>query len=360
MRVGSDEWHAWRRAGIGGSELGDVFNDKPDGCARRLWYAKLQVTPDYPAEQTSPLMRIGQVLEARVRQQYMLTTGRRVVRKPPKVQRARPWERVNIDGEVTATEHDGKGVFEVKCHQEWLWRKVQREGPKAAHLRQLMWGMYLWHRQWGAFAIANYSAPETLAAALGLPYELPLVQFDLTRDEELVETCVQGAARFWTDHIVRTTPPPPLPVVDGRCERCAWRRTCRGAELAPAKDQEPLEQVDSLVLHVALGAYRDAKAKADEARGELDEAKAAVVEALGGLTAAETEGARVYHRAQTAARWDTRALEHLPALIQLDPAVDPPAALKALHEAGLLASTVVLRERYKQASTTRPLKVYFT
>ena len=64
---------------IGGSDLGHIVNAPPYGCARKLWYQKRGVQPDYEIEFRGHLIR-GTKLEPLIVEEYQARTGRKVRR----------------------------------------------------------------------------------------------------------------------------------------------------------------------------------------------------------------------------------------------------------------------------------------
>ena len=58
-----EQFLADRLSGIGGSDVADVLSLEPWGCARRLYYEKRQVPPDYADESKEALFERGHVLE---------------------------------------------------------------------------------------------------------------------------------------------------------------------------------------------------------------------------------------------------------------------------------------------------------
>lgn len=316
-----DEWLSTRKTGIGGSDIHHVFSEAPWGCARRLWFDKRDVPPDYPQEETAAMLR-GTRLEGIVADLYAERTGRVVATTDGAiVHPEHPWARVNIDREIEPQNGSGPGVLEIKTHAYWPFKKVQKEGLAAAHILQLQHALLVTGYQWGAFAILH-------------PDSWTLLSFDVQRDDALVASIVDAGARFW--HQVEHGPmPEALPEIDSRCKGCPWRRTCRGGELLKAAgitddDQRALiEAAEDLAP--LLADYRQAKALADDAEVTLDQIKEAIRMALGTRQAVECDGSKIYYREQVSQRWDTKALD---------------------------VAHPELAAQFKRSSVSRPLKIY--
>ncbi len=65
---------------IGGSDLGSIVNAPPYGCARKLWYQKRAVEPDYEVPFRGHLLR-GVKLEPLIVAEYVAKTGNKVRRR---------------------------------------------------------------------------------------------------------------------------------------------------------------------------------------------------------------------------------------------------------------------------------------
>lgn len=356
-------WLAWRRGGVGGSDLGAIFNDRPYGCARRLWGEKLELPPDYPREDGNLFTDLGARLEDLVAQAYAAQTGRLVNTAAPFAHPDRPWERVNVDRRTVDSQGQVR-VLEIKAMNGWLYRKVKREGPKAAHLRQVQWGIHLHDDAvGGTFAAVDYSDPRTLAHVLGADVELPLLTFDLPADRELIIACRREAATFWRDAVLDGHAPPPLPDPnDTRCQRCEFRRSCRGLPeevLAARGDAELADASGEVALQAALGLYTEARLRAEDAKAELKETQDLIRGILGDREAVRCGDVPIYHREQPGRRsWNTKVLEGK-RVIEVDRSVNLENALKAVHRARITAKIVHLGETYyTKGKPSRPLRIF--
>lgn len=103
----TEEWHEWRRRGIGSSDAPVVMGVSPWSTPYKLWETKLGLTkPNFSNYATQR----GHELEPVARAQYELETG---VAMPATlaVHESYPWLRASLDGWDALT----KTVLEIKC-----------------------------------------------------------------------------------------------------------------------------------------------------------------------------------------------------------------------------------------------------
>jgi predicted phage-related endonuclease len=300
MVTGSEleaERRAWleeRRQGIGGSDLDDALNEKPYGCARRLAYEKTGVEPDYHHE-AARLFERGQAIEPIVCDLYKRTTGRPVRRKRAARHREVKWARVNVDREILGDPR-GIGVLEAKSHGGAAFRKIKRDGLPPSHILQVHWGCWVTGARWGSFAILD-------------PLTWEFLTFDVTYDPDLIQAILPRVAQVWRQ-VVDGELPEKLPADDKRCQRCVFRRTCQGQELAASLklEGEDLERDDSLTE--LCNDRATAKEAADEAQALVDAIDARIKQAMGERGAVEADGFRVYFREQAGRKTiDSKLLE---------------------------------------------------
>lgn len=76
----NDQWLAWRKKGIGGSDVASALGLSPYRTARELYYDKIGVTPVVEGEDKSITFEIGHLLEDIVAQIFAKKTGLSVYR----------------------------------------------------------------------------------------------------------------------------------------------------------------------------------------------------------------------------------------------------------------------------------------
>lgn len=287
-------WLAERRKGLGGSDIQHIFNEEPYGCARRLFYDKRDEPKDFPEEETA-IMQRGTRLEDLVAELYAERTGRTVEKRGSIVSETHPWARVSPDRAIVGDER-GEGTLEIKTHNDWMFRRVKRDGLLTGHILQLQHALFVTGHAWGSYAILH-------------PDSWSLLYFDVPRDDALIRGIIAGGERMWRT-VEHGPAPDPLPTIDKRCRTCPWRTTCRGEELMPlpgdTEREMELERDDS--LDPLLADYREAKQMADEAEETLDMVKESIRRHLGERRAVECRSGRVYYAPQAALRIDAAEL----------------------------------------------------
>jgi len=293
-----DDWLAWRKGGLGGSDQKDIFQLVGEGCTRRVHYDKSGTPADYPEEENL-LMRRGRVLEDAAADEYMLKTGRKVVRAAGIARADAPWARVSVDRRIRGTGETPMPVLEIKTHGRSMFQRAKREGVRPAHVLQLQHALFVTGARKGAFALLH-------------PDSFELLHFDIDRDEELIGVIQRNGQRFW-DNLTNGGPIPPAPYKssDAPCRACPWRKTCHGEqaalEITPEQDAPPLERddgLDELVTDYAL-----ARAAVDEAEETLNLVKGALKQRLGRRGAVQCAAGVVYHTQSSRRTIDTKALQ---------------------------------------------------
>lgn len=138
--IGTDAWHAWRRAGIGSSDAAAACGRSPYRTRHSLWLEKVGLIP--PAEETEE-MEWGHHLESVVADVFEQKTGLYVVNRQGMLQHpARPWQRSTIDGEVVEHPDDQEAVslYEGKCtdNRDGSWNQGVPEHIQIQVQHQMM------------------------------------------------------------------------------------------------------------------------------------------------------------------------------------------------------------------------------
>ena len=240
------QWHAERALGIGGSESAAMFNEG-HGCHRQLILEKRGVPADYKhTESTELLFLRGNMLEEVVATVFKMKTGLKIRRQPSKVSKSHPHARVNIDRQIVAVDPmhlykltqdkdgfspladildaPGPGYLECKTMNPWDFKRFQKEGlSKHPHyILQLQHGLAVTGYRWGVFAILDTTT-------------FDMEWFPVLRDEALCAEILARTEESWAlVEDTRTPLPAHLPDKDRRCNKCLWRRTCRGDQYLAA------------------------------------------------------------------------------------------------------------------------------
>ncbi|NBW16312.1 MAG: hypothetical protein EBR82_50860 [Caulobacteraceae bacterium] len=275
---------------IGGSDIGAIVNAPPYGCARKLWYQKRGVEPDYEVPFRGHLVR-GTKLEPLIVEEYETRTGRKVRRK--KVVRGASHEAGAMDRMILGDER-GPGVLECKTANERAFRGFLREGLPLSYQLQIQWYMGLAGYRWGAFAVLE-------------PSQWRFETFEVDADAAAFAMVREMAEEFWR-MVQGEGEPQRLPVSDKRCGRCEYRHSCQGVALLDAVDvdanAETIPGLGSLAAEYL--ALRDVRDEAEEAMEALKADAAAMIgDAPGGVA----PGYRISFKPQVSQRVDTVALK---------------------------------------------------
>ena len=139
------------------------------------------------------------------------------------------------------------------------------------------------------------------------------------------------AAELWA-HVESGEPPERLDPASRQCQRCSYWETCQGAALLQFSG-DPTSGIPvskDPYLNDLVTQMDEARSIEKEAKELSDLRKDELKEAMGERTELDVPGFRVYYRAQTSMRWDTKELGR-----------DHPE----------------LAEKYKKPSSSRPLRV---
>lgn len=187
-----DDWLAWRRQGIGGSDAAAICGISPWRSRLEVWADKLGALP---ASEETEAMRWGTLLEDVIAGEVERTTpGLQLHRVAHMVRHpGHYWMLANID---RAAVLDGRcGVYEGKTTGAW-----SADGWADGQIPD----QYLLQGQ-------HY------LAVTGLPYVLYAVLIGgqrlqtgvVDRDDELIDHLVELEHEFWFDHVLTGRPPPP-------------------------------------------------------------------------------------------------------------------------------------------------------
>jgi putative phage-type endonuclease len=280
-----EAWQIARRQGLGGSDMAAVLGVHPYKTAEEVYLDKLGLLPEQPP---SPAMRRGEVLEPIAADEYQARTGRKLQRGHaglPTGILAHPeytWLRANIDRVVMPAE--AKTIAEIKVPGLSVFARIKHQGVPPYIQIQGQHYLAVTGYERVLFIIFNAERWEVLDA-------------EVERDEEIIGHIIEAGARFWKDHVLAQTPPPPAEEPQVKL---------------PDVSTSEVVTMDSPQWAEAVALLRDArelKAGAEELEAQakatlqrlMDEAKAQV---------AEGEGLRVYWRPQRGGRYlDTKALQ---------------------------------------------------
>lgn len=181
-----EEFVEARKAGFGGSDIGDLLDSEPYGCRRRLFLSRLGLLPDGGDRGRHHLDR-GKFFEGPVAELYQKRTGRPVKVCGTGFLKQYPFIRANADRMVSGSLEEpekGWGVLEIKVPSAWSFKKIKKEGLPESYILQLQWQMLCYGTTWGSFAVY-------------WPDGHDLLWFDVQRDDALIQTLFEMGCREW-------------------------------------------------------------------------------------------------------------------------------------------------------------------
>jgi putative phage-type endonuclease len=260
-----DDWHTWRRGGIGGSDIAALLGLSSYASPWSVWCHKVGLLE--PTDSTQR-QRIGTRMEPVLAAELHDDTGLYVVGAQQRCQDVdRPYFRCTVDGFVSETPDgqpfDALGVWEAKTDGRFGWP----DGIPVNIRAQCIWNMGVTgtDHAWLTVMFAGFKI-ETYPLELDGPASADL---RLMRDV---------AEAFWRDHVLTNVPPPP----DG-----SDATADAIAEVWP-KHQEgvAVELPDDLV-----GRWQVAKAREKAAKEEAKALRNQIAAAIGDAEIGTVDGA---------------------------------------------------------------------
>lgn len=190
------DWLAWRRSGLGGSDIAAILGISPYTSEWALWADKIGLVVD---DYDNDAMEFGRWLELAVGPWFADRTGLHVAGEQMLcTHRHNPWARATLDGLVfDGPHHDATidaalGQLEIKT--DYFGRRW--ESIPEHYQAQGQWGMFV------------TGLPKVWFAVL---HGRRLEVYELDRDEADIDFMVGRAREWWERHVVGGEPP----AVDG-------------------------------------------------------------------------------------------------------------------------------------------------
>jgi putative phage-type endonuclease len=186
------EWLAWRREGIGASDVPAILGLSPWASPWSVWANKVGLLPD---EESTAIQERGQMLELAIGPWFEKRTGLKIVGQQERcVHPEWPIARCTLDGlvydggryEQPLQEIDLHGGVEMKASQR-SWRGIPEH-----YQAQAQWQMYVRGLQRVWFAVITN-------------FDLDI--FELLRDEDDINYMVERVRDFHERHILTGEPP---------------------------------------------------------------------------------------------------------------------------------------------------------
>ena len=290
-----EEFLKERKAGLGGSDIHQLFNSQPYGCARKLWYDKTDQEPDYPVVQSNVMTR-GHKLEQLIRDEYVEATGRKIRRvNRMLVNKEHTWAMCHLDAEILRFDDRGTGVLECKSVGKQMYYKIREEGIPEYWIWQIQHYLMTTGRKWGSYAILWADNWE-------------FSYFDVDADPVLWEQIKGAGDKLW--RMVNNGPAPErLDIKDKRCTLCEFRNTCQGTRLMALVPEETESPEYDESFDALLNEYASLKEILDEAVGLVNVKKKEITDHLGDRVLVDCNGYRLYYKPIESTRFKTTALK---------------------------------------------------
>lgn len=250
-----DEWLAWRRQGIGASDVAAILGLSPWQSAWSVWASKANLAED---DHESESMEFGRRAEPMVGPWFHELTGLHIAGEQTRCSHpADPWKRCTVDGFVVESTPDTENevgaemlvsVAEIKTTSDPA-KKWADDGIPVHYQTQAAWISHV------------TGIPTVHFVVVHLAYGRPQLRvYEYTPPADDVALVVERVTRFWTEHVLTGDPPP---VDDHPATTTALNHAWPDAEPDP-----PVEADDELLAVVReLDAVRS-HIRADKKRAE--------------------------------------------------------------------------------------------
>lgn len=184
------EWLAWRRGGIGASDIAGILGLSPWSSPWSVWADKTGLLPD--DDQDNEYMEFGRRAEAMIGPWFTDRTGLLLAGEQTWLtSKVHPWMLATPDGFVLPPDADSMadalGGFEAKTTSDAPWDTIP-----AHYQAQGQWQMAVggWDRVW-----------------FGVLHGRRFRTYVLERDQADIEYMTERAGDFWMNHVVAGIPP---------------------------------------------------------------------------------------------------------------------------------------------------------
>lgn len=196
-----EEWLAYRRRGIGGSDAAAIFGISPFRTARDLYYDKLDIVSVEDDEGNWVAMEMGNLLEPLVAKIFARKTGYKVYQVKKMFQHpANPFILADVDYFVELP--DGEtAILEIKttnynARDHW-WMGGEKIVP-------------VYYESQGRHYMAVMDMDRVFFCCLYGNNEDEVIIREIRRDASYEEELIFLEREFWENHVLARTPPPYL------------------------------------------------------------------------------------------------------------------------------------------------------
>lgn len=193
------EWLAWRRHGIGGSDIAALLGLSRYGSPWTVWADKVGVLPE---QESTERQLVGRDLEIALDRMFHRKTGLYVGAQQVWVTcEGAPHRRCTLDGlafdhPVTDSYPVAEGALGIVEHKS-DWRRAWPDGPPPEYRAQAIWNMGVSEQRYAWLNVLHGGFRHEV-------YEVPWDD-DAARDWEYM---CDVADRFWREHVVTGIAPP--------------------------------------------------------------------------------------------------------------------------------------------------------
>ncbi len=194
-----DDWLAYRRYGIGGSDAAAILGISPWRTARDLYYDKLGVAEIVADEDNWVQLEIGTLLEPLVARIFAKKTRLRVYQRKAMFRHPKyPWMLADLDYLVELPD-GGTAILEIKttnynARDNW-WYNGEEIVP-------------VYYETQGRHYMAVMNIDRVYFCCLYGNSKDEVIIRHLDRDEAYEEELIELEEAFWRDHVLSRTPPP--------------------------------------------------------------------------------------------------------------------------------------------------------
>lgn len=288
-----------RKSYVGASDQASIHN-VGWGCARRLFYDKSGLEPDFD-NSDKPAFRRGRRLEAVAADYYADKTGRKLTKaltakvKGSEHLAANPDRYIRVaDSEVNSPYFGKKGYLEIKVVGRESYFMIKRSGLPEDYILQVQYGLAVTELEWGAFVVYWPDGDE-------------LLYWDYEAKKSLGAALLEKTDDWWIMNLGHGIVPESLPENSKPCKDCPWFKTCRGNEAIPQAAKEVIQRPD---LAGIISKMAEIKGLKDESSDAYDGLRDEVIEAIKGVPGSYVAGSREFQfRASESERFDRSALK---------------------------------------------------
>lgn len=244
------EWLAWRKQGIGASDVAALIGMSKWASPMSMWAEKMGLAPP---DEDDEYKEYGRRAEPMIVGYFEdRNPGLTIIDTQARAQHPdHPHHLATLDGRVVEVGgSDPLGVFESKTGGFDEWAEIPD-----AYACQVQWQMHVDQREHAWFGVMH-----------GRRYR----GYNLERDQRAIDILIGIVDAFWTDHVLAEKPPP----------ADAHKATARALGLAyPTPVEGASVPLDSLQVH--LDRREEAKRIIKEQQKELEAAENAIKAAIG-------------------------------------------------------------------------------